>query len=134
MKTKKMKTKKRILQAWNEGFKFPVLEAMKEDKNLKLALEFLGLDKSLKSKNMERIEDAVSAIIEILNGGIGDFEIIENYQEIYMENSKTISQILKKYSYDENEAFYKDIVQDMVAHYVITACENFCNKEIEYNF
>lgn len=128
-----MKTQTTILRAWNSGFKFPVLNEAMQNETLKLALKFLGLDKSLKSKNMERIENTFNAITEILNGGIGDFEFIDNYREIYMDNSKIISQVLQKYSYDANECFYSDIVLDMVAHFIITAFENFANKEIEYN-
>ena len=56
------------------------LEAMKEDKNLKLALEFLGLEKSLKSAN---IDDIMSIVIEVINGNIGDCEIVDDYKEIY---------------------------------------------------
>ena len=128
-----MKTQTTILRAWDSGFKFPVLNEAKQNETLKLALKFLGLDKSLKSKNMERIENTLNVIIEILNGGIGDFEFIDNYREIYMDNSKIISQVLQKYSYDASECFYSDIVQDMVAHFIITALENFANKKITYN-
>lgn len=130
-KIKKIKTKKRILQAWDEGFKFPILEAMKEDKNLKLALEFLGLEKNLKSAN---IDDIMSIVIEVINGNIGDFEIVDDYKEIYMNNSNALSKMLPSYSYQINECFYSDIVQDVVAHFIIKAFENFANKEISYYF
>ena len=128
-----MKTQTTILRAWDSGFKFPVLKEMQQNETLKLALEFLGLDKSLKSKKIERIEDVFNVIKEILNGGIGDFEIVENYQQIYMDNSKTISQVVSKYSYDANECFYSDIVLDMIANYIIKTFEDFAIKEIVYN-
>ena len=128
-----MKIQTTILRAWDSGFKLPVLNEAKQNEALKLALKFLSLDKSLKSKKIERIEDAFNVIIEILNGGIGDFEIVDDYKELYINNSQTISQVLLQYSYDENEAFYKDIVQDMVAHFIIKTFENFANKKIIYN-
>ena len=128
-----MKTQTTILRAWDSGFKFPVLNEAKQNENVKLALSFLGLDKSLKSKKIERIEDVFNVIKEILNGGIGDFEIVDDYKELYINNSQRISKVLVKYSYDANECFYSDMVLDMVAQFIITTFEDFAIKEIVYN-